>query len=29
VLKQIFDSEIKLNDLTIETPTMDEIIRSL
>ncbi len=29
VLKQIFNSEIKLNDLTIETPTMDEIIRSL
>jgi ABC-type multidrug transport system ATPase subunit len=29
VLKQILDSKIKLNDLTIETPTMDEIIRSL
>ena len=29
MIKQILDSEIKLNDLSVETPTMDEIIRSL
>lgn len=29
VMKQILESEIELKDLSVETPTMDEIIRSL